>query len=176
VKGKTMALVKIGFKTALKSLKLEAVVENNSGSLPFLSPGKNTVTVSAADAAALQDNKLVVTYAYAPGFRTMSNERLCEQGKRIANQDSAVWADAPTVVQKVFTTKELPATFDIDVPTPKDKFPVYPKMIFLRREVIAADAKPLPLPENAQQPKVGPDDELKTLPNPFLIGARLPGK
>lgn len=176
VKGKTMALVKIGFKTALKSLKLEAVVENNSGSLPYLSPGKNTVTISVADAAALQDNKLVVTYAYAPGYRTVSCEQLCSQGKRIANQDSAVWADAPTVVQKVLTAKDGPLSFDIDVPTPKDKHPVYPKMIFLRREVIAADAKPLPLPENAQQPKMGPDDELKTLPNPFLVGARLPAK
>jgi len=176
VKGKTMALVKIGFKTALKSLKLEAVVENNSGALPYLSPGKNTVTVSVADPAALQENKLAVTLAYAPGYRTVSYEQLCTQGKRIANQEGAVWADAPIVVQKVLTAKDLPATFDIDVPTPKDKYPVYPKMIFVRREVLAPNAKPLPLPENAQQPKAGPDDELKTLPNPFLVGCRLPAK
>jgi hypothetical protein len=45
-------------------------------------------------------------------------------------------------------------------------------MIFVRREVVSPTAKPLPLPENAQAPKVGPDDELKTLPNPFLIGSR----
>jgi hypothetical protein len=172
VNGRTIALAKVGFKTALKSLKLEVVVENNSGALPYLSPGKNVVTVSAADAAALGDNKLVVTFAYAPGHRTCSLEQLCKEGKRIAAQVNAVWADTPTVVQKAFAAKDLPGKIEIDVPTPKDKFPVYPKMIFVRREVVSPTAKPLPLPENAQAPKVGPDDELKTLPNPFLIGSR----
>jgi hypothetical protein len=174
VKGQVLALAKIGFKTALKSLKLEVLVQNNSGSLPYLSPGKNTVAVTVADAAALGDNKLVVTYAYAPGARTKSFEQLCIEGKEVAKQHNAKWADTPTVVQKTFTAKDLPAKFDIDVPTPKDKFPVYPKMIFLRREVVPANAKPLPLPDGAAEPKVAADDELKTLPNPFLMGTAAP--
>jgi hypothetical protein len=63
VKGHLAALVRIGFKKALQSLKLEAVVQNNPGALPYLSPGRNQVTVSVADPAALGPNRLVVTYA-----------------------------------------------------------------------------------------------------------------
>ena len=48
-------------------MKLEAIVQNNSGALPYLSPGKNVVTVSVADPKALGDNRLVVTYAYRLG-------------------------------------------------------------------------------------------------------------
>lgn len=174
VKGQVRALAKIGFSKALKSLKLEVMVQNNPGALPYLSPGKNVITVSAADAAALGDNRLVVTYAYAPGYRTKSFEQLCIEGKEIAKQHNAVWADAPTVAQKVFTARDLPATFEIDVPTPKGRYPVYPRMIFLRREVLAPGAKPMPLPDNARPPQMGPDDELKTLPNPFLMGTQPP--
>jgi hypothetical protein len=47
---------------------------------------------------------------------------------------------------------------------------VYPKMLFLAREVIASGSKPMPLPDGAVEPKMGPDDDLKTLPNPFRIG------
>jgi hypothetical protein len=150
------------------------LVQNSPGSLPYLSPGKNVVTVSAADPAALGDNKLVVTYAYAPGCRTKSFEQLCNEGKELAKQHNATWADTATVVQKVFTAKDLPAKFEIDVPTPKDKHPVYPRMLFVRREVISATSKPLPLPDKAQEPKMGPNDELKSLPNPFLIGTQPP--
>ena len=174
VKGQVSALARISFKTALKSLKLEMLVQNSPGSLPYLSPGKNVVTVSAADPAALGDNKLVVTYAYAPGCRTKSFEQLCNEGKELAKQHNATWADTATVVQKVFTAKDLPAKFEIDVPTPKDKHPVYPRMLFVRREVISASSKPLPLPDKAQEPKMGPNDELKSLPNPFLIGTQPP--
>jgi hypothetical protein len=174
VKGQVIALAKVGFRTALKSLALEVLVQNNPGSLPYLSPGKNVVTVSVADPKALGDNKLVVTYAYAPGYRNKSFEQLCNEGKEVAKQHNAAWADTPTVVQKVLAAKDLPATFDIDVPTPRDKYPVYPRMLFVRREVIAAGSKPLALPDKAQEPKMGPNDELKTLPNPFLIGSQPP--
>jgi len=174
VKGQVIALAKIGFKTALKSLALEVLVQNNPGSLPYLSPGKNVVAVSVADPKALGESKLVVTYAYAPGYRNKSFEQLCNEGKEVAKQHNAAWADTPTVVQKVLAARDLPATFDIDVPTPKDKYPVYPRMLFVRREVIAAGSKPLPLPDKAQEPKMGPNDELKTLPNPFLIGSQPP--
>ena len=50
--------VKITFKEALKALKLEAIVQNNSGALPYLSPGKNVVTVSVADPKALAESVL----------------------------------------------------------------------------------------------------------------------
>ncbi|MGA2496199.1 MAG: hypothetical protein ABSH20_00570 [Tepidisphaeraceae bacterium] len=174
VKGQVIALVRVNFATALKSLRLEALVQNNPGSLPYLSPGKNTVSVSAADAKALGENKLVVTYAYCPGYRSKSFEQLCDEGKEVAKQHNATWAETPTVVQKTFAATDLPAKFDIDIPTPKDKHPVYPRMLFVRREVIAPAAKPLPLPANAQEPKTGANDELKTLPNPFLMGSQPP--
>lgn len=177
VKGQVAALARINFKSALKSLKLEAVVQNNPGSLPYLSPGKNVIAVSVADPGALRDNRLVVTYAYEPGFRTKSFDQLGLEGKEVARQHHATWAKEPVVVQKVFAAQDLPAKFEIDVPTPKDKFPVYPRMIFVRREIIAPGSKPLPLPENARILAAGgPDDELKTLPNPFLIGTQPPPK
>ena len=174
-KGQLKADVKIGFKTALKSLRLDTIVMNNAGALPYLSPGKNKVAVTVADPQALGGNKLVVTYAFANGFRDKSYEDLVKEGRRLAVQAYATWAtNAPVVVQKIYTAKDLPATFDIDCPTPKDKFPVYPRMLFLRREILTPTGKPLPLPENATAPKMGKDDELKTLPNPFLIGSNPP--
>ncbi len=174
VRGHVAALARIGFKSALKSLKLDVLVQNNPGALPYLSPGSNTVTVSCADAAALGDNKLVVTYAFALGSRSKSFEQLCAEGKEVAKQHNATWASAPTVIQKSFTAKELPAKFEIDVPTPKDKFPIYPRMIFVRREIVAPNSKPLALPENAVAPAAGPGYELTMLPNPFLIGTQPP--
>ena len=174
VKGKVSALVRLSIKDALMNLQLTATVQNNPFALPFLSPGKNVVSVSAADAKALGDNRLVVTYAYRPGVRNESYEQMYKEDKEIARAHNAKWETTPTVVQKVFTAKELPATFEIDVSTPKDKYPVYPRMVFVRREVIGPDQKPLPLPEGAKAPKLGPDDELKTLPSPLTIGLHPP--
>jgi len=53
--------VRVTFKTALKSLRIEEIVMNNAGVLPYLSPGKNKVAVTVADPKALGENKLVVT-------------------------------------------------------------------------------------------------------------------
>ena len=78
-------------------------MQNNPFALPYLAPGKNTITVSVADAKALGDNKLVVTYAYRPGVRRKSYEQLCLEGKEIARGHDASWDKTPTVVQKVFT-------------------------------------------------------------------------
>ena len=175
VQGRYASLVKVGFKE-LKSLRIEAIVQHNRCALPYLSPGKNTISVSVADAKALGDNKLVVTYVYCPGERSRSYEQLAERGYEAARAHNAKWAEAPTVVQKVFTAGDLPAKFDILVPTPKDKYPVYPRMLFLRREVIAAGSKPMPLPAGAVAAKMGPSDVLKTLPNPFLVGIAKPPK
>ena len=78
------------------------------------------------------------------------------------------------MVQKTFAAKDLPATFEIDVPTPKGKFPAYPRMVEVRREVLAPGAKPLPLPASAAEPKTGPNDTLVGVPSPWLMGSRPP--
>jgi len=174
VKGQVSALVRLTVKDALKDLRLTATVQNNPFALPFLSPGKNTVSVSVADPKALGDNRLVVTYAYRPGARNESYEQMYKEDKEIARAHNAKWETTPTVVQKVFTAKDLPATFEIDVPTPKDKYPVYPRMMFVRREVVGPDQKPLPLPEGAKQATTGLNDELKTLPSPLTTGINRP--
>ena len=174
VKGSIAALVRVSFKGPLTALKFEVIVQNNPCALPYLSPGKNTVTVSVADPAALGKNKLVVTYAYRLGSRDWSMEQLCENGYEIARAHHAKWSDAVTCVQKIFTAKDLPATFGIDCPTPKGQYPVYPRMMFLRREVLAPSSAPLPLPQGAVAAKVGPNDELMSLPSPFLIGTKPP--
>lgn len=174
VKDRTSVWVKISFKTALKSLRIEEIVMNNAGVLPYLSPGKNKVSVAVANPQALGENKLVVTYAFAPGYRDKSFEDLYKEHKPLFTQQYAHWATQPTVVQKIYTSKDLPASFEINVPTPKGKFPVYPRMLFLRREVLSANGKPLPLPQGAQTPKMDAGDELKTLPNPYLVGTQPP--
>ena len=175
VKGALAAQVKLTFKGALKALKLEAVVQNNPQALPFLSPGRNKVTVSVADPKALGDNRLVVTYAYRLGARSLSFDQICEQGKRVAEQVGAKWAEEMTYVRKTYAAKDLPATFEIDCPTPKGRYPVYPRMMFLRREMLAPSASPLPVPEGAIEPKAGLTDELMTLPDPLLLGTEPPG-
>ena len=174
VKGKLAVDVKLTFRQALKGLKLEAIVQNNPGALPYLSPGKNTVTVSVADPKALGDNRLVVTYAYRLGSRSLSFDDLCQQGKCIACQAGAKWLDDVTCVQKTFVAKNLPASFAIDCPTPKGQYPVYPRMVFLRREVLSPSASPLPLPDRTVAAKLGPNDELATLPDPLLLGTEPP--
>ena len=173
VGGNYACLVKLSFAKELRTLELDAVVQCNVGALPYLSPGKNKITVSVADPKELGDNRLVVTYAFVAGSRTKSYEQLLDDGAEIGRAHNATWSGKPTVVQKVFTAKDLPATFDVDVPTPQGKYPVYPRMLFLRREVLAPGSAPLPLPEGAQKPDAL-TGELRTLPNPFAIGIAKP--
>ena len=174
VRGQVAAQVKITFKQSLKLLKLEAIVQNNSGALPYLSPGKNVVTVSVADPKSLGDNKLVVTYAYRLGSRSKSFEEMYDQDKEIAKAHDAAWNDTVTCVQKTFGAGDLPAKFEIDCPTPKGRYPVYPRMLLVRREVLAPGQSPAPLPAPATTPRVGAGEELATLPSPWLIGTQLP--
>lgn len=174
VRGQVAAQVKITFEEALKTLKLEAIVQNNSGALPYLSPGKNVVTVSVADPKALADNHLAVTYAYRLGSRSKSFEQMYDEDKEIAKGHDATWDDAVTCVQKTFTAKDLPAKFEIDCPTPKGRYPVYPRMLFVRREVLSPGQLPAAVPAPPSTPKIGPNDELATLPSPWLIGTQLP--
>lgn len=174
VGGQVKVHARFTFKGRLRTLRLQATVQNNPFALPYLSPGKNTVTVSVADPASLGENKLVVTYAYRTGSRRKSYEQLCLEGKEISRGHDASWETTPTVVQKTFAARDLPAKFDIDVPTPRGLHPVYPRMVFVRREVLAPNQQPLPLPDNAQPPKRNPGDELKSLPNPLLTGTQPP--
>jgi hypothetical protein len=174
VGGRYACLLRLGFREALKSLRLEVTVQHNRCVLPYLSPGPNRISVSLADPKALGANRLAVTYAYCLGWRNRSYEETAERGAEVARAHYAQWTETPTVVRKVFKAADLPASFDIDVPTPKDKHPVYPRMLFLRREVLAPGAEPMPLPAGAVEPKMGKADELKTLPNTFLVGIAKP--
>ena len=173
-KGKLEAIIRVTFSKSLKSFNLSVDVQNNPGALPYLSPGKNVVTVSADNAQSLGDNKLVVTYAYRLGSRTKSFDQLCDEGKEVADQDNAKWSNTITFSQKILSKSDLPANFEIDCPTPKGQYPVYPRMLFVRREVISATSSPLPLPTSAVEAKPANADELQTLPNPFLIGGETP--
>jgi hypothetical protein len=172
-KGKLAAMVRVTFSHALKSLHVNLDVMNNPGALPYLSPGKNVIAVSVADPKALGDNKLVVTYAYRLGSRGKSFDQLCDEGKEIANQRGAAWSNTVTYARKVFTAKDLPGGFEIDCPTPKGRYPVYPRMLWMSREVVSATSSPSPLPEGAPARLASPE-ELQALPDPFLIGTETP--
>ena len=176
VGGQYACHLRLSFSKPVTSLHVEAIVQHNRCALPYLSPGANKVTVSVADPKALGANKLVLTYAYCLGSRSVPYEGLCDRGAELARAHKASWSDRPTVVQKAFAAGDLPATFDVSVPTPKDGHPVYPRMLFLRREVIASGQEPLPTPQGALPAAVGKDDELKALPNPFLMGIAKPPK
>lgn len=176
VGGRYACFLKLTFTKPLTSLSVEIIVQHNRCALPYLSPGPNKVTVSVADPTRLGTNRLAVTYAYCLGSRHEPYEYLADMGAELARGHNAVWSDTPTVVRRVFTAEDLPATFDIPVSTPKDRYPVYPRMLFLRREVIGPGQEPQPLPTPSVKPKVGPGDELKTLPNPFLMGIAPPPK
>ena len=174
VKGRLAAQVRLTFSEKLTALRFESIVQNNPGSLPYLSPGRNVVTVSAADAKALGDATLVVTYAYRLGSRSKSFEQLCEEGKEIAKQHNATWSETVTYVRKRFTAKDLPATFVVDCPTPKGRHPVYPRMMLLRREVVAPGAAASPLPAGAVEAVAAAEAELPSFPSPFLVGSEAP--
>lgn len=172
--GQYDVLLRLSFRAALTALRVEATVQHNRAVAPYLSPGRNTVTVSAADGKELGRNRLVVTYAYATGVRTKSYEEMAELGAELGRGHYATWSSTPTVVQKAFTAQQLPATFTIDVPTPRGGHTVYPRMLFVRREIVPAGSKPLSLPAGAVAPTRTPGDTLAELPNPFLMGTALP--
>jgi hypothetical protein len=174
VAGKYACLVRLGFAKALAAPVLEITVQHNRSALPYLAPGRNTITVSAADAAALGNGRLVVTYAWNPGSQGLSYEDLCAQGAEIARAHGSRWSETPTFVRKTFAAADLPATFTIDIPTPPGKRPAYPRMLMLSREVLAEGAAPLPLPDGAVEAVEAPADQLITLPSPLHTGFTAP--
>ncbi|MEI6165852.1 MAG: hypothetical protein WCS52_01525 [bacterium] len=174
INGHLEVLVRVTFKESLLALKVQAVFQNNPGALPYLSPGRNEVNVSVADPKSLGNNQLIVTYAYRLGSRAKSFAKLCADGREIAKQHNAKWSDTITVVQKRFSAKDLPAKIVIDCPTPKGQYPVYPRMVSVRREVVVPGGVVQPLPAGAEEAKVASEAELQTLPSPFLVGTQPP--
>jgi len=165
-------LVRVTFQKPITGIELASIVQHNQRALPYLSPGNNTITVTAENPDALGKNRLVVTYAYCLGARTSSYEQVFDKGAEIARAHYAAWGETPAVVQKV--VDKLPFTFEIPVPTPKGLQPVYPRMVFLRREVLAPGQEPMATPAPPSTPTFGGKDVLATMPNPWLIGTTRP--
>ncbi|HZZ71386.1 MAG TPA: hypothetical protein VFE24_03980 [Pirellulales bacterium] len=172
VAGKYRYLLRLTFSKPITALDLTSIVQHNQQSLPYLAPGENTITVSADNPAALGKNRLAITYAYCVGSRRDTPEQIFDAGGQIASGGHASWSTTPIVVQTI--VDKLPATIHIPVPTPRANQPVYPKMVFLRREVLAPGQQPLATPVAPSQPKAEPGEVLATLPNPWIMGARAP--
>ena len=172
VVGKYRYHLRVTFQKPISAIELTNLVQHNQEALPYLAPGQNKIAVTAESPAAMGDNRLVVTYAYCPGSRDATPAQLFDSGKEIARAHNAAWAKTPIVVQKVID--RFPATLEIPVPTPKGKQPVYPRMVFLRREVLGPGQKPMDVPAPPSVPVVGPDETLATLPNPWTIGIERP--
>ena len=174
VRGHVAAQVKIVFKKALKSLKLEAVVQNNSGALPYLSPGKNVVTVSVADPEgpgrqpARGHLRLSVGQPQQVVRADVRRRQGDRQGaRRHLGQDRHLRAED-------VRRRRLAGEFEIDCPTPKGRYPVYPRMVFVRREVLAPGQSPAALPSPATTPKVRCERGTGDAAQPWLIGTLLP--
>jgi hypothetical protein len=172
VRGTYRYFVRVTFRKPVTAIGLESMVQHNQEALPYLAPGRNRITVSAANPERLGNRRLVVTYAYCPGWRDRTPEEIFDRGAEIARGHYATWSETPVVVQRTIT--EFPATFEILVPTPQGKQPAYPRMLFLRREVLAPGQEPMPVPVPPSTPAVGPGESLAELPNPWLIGTGKP--
>ena len=143
--------------------------------LPYLSPGRNKVTVSVADPDALGDNRLVVTYAYAAGYRNKSFEELYKEGSHLFAQQDAHWqADADGRAKDLHGQGPAGHVRRSTCRRRRTSIQSIRGCCSCGGRCFRPSGKPLPLPEKAQLPKLGPGDELKTLPNPFLIGSQPP--
>lgn len=172
VRGEYRYFVKVTFTKPLTAMTLTSLVQHNQEALPYLAPGKNHVTIAAANPESLGGNRLVVTYAYCLGSRDKTPTELFDRDAEIARGHYATWNATPVVVRKTIT--EFPAKIDIQVPTPKGKQPVYPRMLFLRREVLAPGQSPSAVPTPPISPTVGDDEYLANVPVPWLIGTGPP--
>jgi hypothetical protein len=172
VRGAYRYYVRIAFRKPLTEIELTSVVQHNQEALPYLAPGENKITITAANPEALGKNRLVVTYAYCLGWRDATPEQVFDRDAEIARAHYATWSDTPIVVQTTIT--RLPATLDIPVPTPEGKQPLYPRMLFLRRELLAHGQQPMEVPVAASTPRVGAAEYLADVPNPWTIGAGEP--
>ncbi|MFC1479407.1 hypothetical protein ACFL6F_02315 [Planctomycetota bacterium] len=174
IHGDFECLVKITFSKPVTKLNIEVMVMHNRCALPYLSPGKNKVTVSCADPKAFGENRLAVTYAFVKGVRSRSYAEICERDMDLAKAHYSRWKGSVQTVQKIFAQDKLPAEYDIQVSTPEGKYPAYPKMVFLRREILAPGQKPLPLPDDSREFAEVKGEVLKEMPNPFSVGFHKP--
>jgi hypothetical protein len=172
VRGQYAYYVRVTFQEPLSALELTSIVQHNQEALPYLAPGRNEIAVTVGDPERLKENRLLITFAYSLGSRERTPAQMLEADAEIARAHYASWSDKTIVVQK--TIDRSPQTFEIPVPTPKNRRPVYPRMLFLRREVLAPGQKPLDVPAPPSTPGVGPDEELAMLPEPWLIGTQKP--
>ncbi|MBI5832563.1 MAG: hypothetical protein HZB16_09695 [Armatimonadetes bacterium] len=163
---------------SVDKLALEAVVQHNQRALPYLAPGRNVLTIGGGD---LAGRRVAVSVAWCPGSRSRSLQKLADRDEELGKGHGATWAAQPTITRAV--VDHLPATMTIDVPTPAGAEPVYPRMLWIKREVLdsgdlatgdakaAAGARLVELPSPwtlANQPPVprakGP---VKTIELPF---------
>ena len=172
VTGKYRYYVRVTFRKPVTAMALTSIVQHNQEALPYLAPGRNQITVSVANPEDLGKRRLVVTYAYCPGWRDRTPEEMFDQDAEISRAHHASWSPAPIVVQQ--TIDKSPTTFEIVVPTPKGKQPVYPRMLSLRREVLAPGQEPMAVAARPSMPKLGRDETLAEVPNPWLIGSGEP--
>ena len=164
--------LRITFSQPLAALEITSVVQHNQEALPYLAPGRNKITVTAADPPSLGDSRLVVTYAYCLGARDLTPEQVFERDAEIARAHFATWSDQPIVVQQTIT--QLPATIEIPVPDAAGQ-----------TTGLSADAVPAPRVVSAgtiaaagsrgtEHPQVGADEYLADVPNPWRIGTGKP--
>lgn len=123
VKQKYEVWLKTEFAGALKTLRVDALVEHNRGALPYLVNGRNRITVSADAAALPKDSVLAVTYAYQEATAPNPAKRTRWDGNGVT------YGETKTVTREITS---LPSSFEIEVGgnTP-------PKMLALERVVRA---------------------------------------
>ena len=172
VAGKYRYLVRLSFTQPITALNLTSILQHNQQALPYLAPGENTITVTADNPAALGDNRLAVTYAYCLGSRRDTPEQVFDAGGQMATDGHPSWSVTPVVVRTI--VDRLPATIHIPIPTPEGRQPVYPRMVFLRRELLAPGQAPAEAPAPPSTPSVKAGETLATLPNPWTMGVRPP--
>ena len=157
-------------------IELTSVVQHNQEALPYLAPGQNRITVTAANRRQPgADPRWWSPMPTRSGWRDETPEELCERGAEIARAHFATWSAQPIVVQN---DRSIAAgQFELPVPTPKGKQPVYPRMLFVRREVLPpGTVAAAPCPPRRRSRASEPNEELATLPNPWLIGTRPPAR
>jgi hypothetical protein len=169
-------LLKIPVSKPISSIEVEIIVQHNCRALPYLSPGKNEIIVSLLNPEELNDRQLVITYVFQTGYNSKSFEQFIELGKEIAKSHYTDWGPEVFYVQKIIKNTDFNQgqyQFNINIGTPNGKFPAYPRMIYLKREVIGLNQSPQPLPDGAVLFKEKPDQELMTLPYPFHMDLNL---
>jgi hypothetical protein len=115
--------LKVEFPSVLTKLGLTALVEHNRSALPYLLPGKNTITVALDQTELPKDNILQVTYVYQEASVSHPERRTRFEGQGVT------YGEIKRVTKEATS---LPCTFTVEVGgnTP-------PKMISLERAVRA---------------------------------------